>query len=179
MRQTEMEFKKQAVDLTDLAVGILILGIVVSIGATILINVRDSQLTELDAVTTLEEAVTGSNATAVELEQAWFNTITGVQNATDGSVVESGNYTVTVDPVSGKGQFLVVGSEFDGAPLEVNYTSYDTSQANWALPNSAATGVGEFGNWFSIIVIVGVAAVILALIFMAFGKRDGAMDASY
>lgn len=87
-----MKFKKSAVDLTDLAIGIVVLGIVVSIGATILLNVRDT------------------------------NT--------------------------------------------ANDTAYN-------LSNSAATGLAEYGNWFTIIVIVGVASVILSLIFMAFGGRGG------
>jgi len=87
-----MEQKQSAVDLTDLAIGIVVLGIVVSIGATILLNVRDT------------------------------NTI--------------------------------------------NDTAYN-------LAGSAATGLAEYGNWFDIIVIVGVAAVILSLIFMAFGRRAG------
>tara|TARA_R110000744_G_scaffold270384_2_gene383584 strand:+ start:223 stop:513 length:291 start_codon:yes stop_codon:yes gene_type:complete len=89
--------KKSAVDLTDLAIGIVVLGIVVSIGATILINVRDT------------------------------NT--------------------------------------------VNDTAYN-------LAGAAATGLAEYGNWFDIIVIVGVAAVILSLIFMAFGRggRSGSMS---
>ena len=85
--------KTSAVDLTDLAIGIVVLGIVVSIGATILLNVRDTN------------------------------------------------------------------------------TTNDTA---WNLSNSAATGLAEYGNWFDIIVIVGVAAVILSLIFMAFGRRSGA-----
>ncbi len=85
-------FKKSAVDLTDLAIGIVVLGIVVSIGATILLNVRDTN-TEND-------------------------------------------------------------------------TAYN-------LAGAAATGLAEYGNWFDIIVIVGVAAVILSLIFMAFGRRGG------
>lgn len=84
--------KHSAVDLTDLAIGIVVLGIVVSIGSTILLNVRDT------------------------------NT--------------------------------------------VNDTAYN-------LADAAATGLGEYGNWFDIIVIVGVAAVILSLIFMAFGRRGG------
>lgn len=87
-----MKYKQSAVDLTDLAIGIVVLGIVVSIGATILLNVRDT-------------------------------------NSTDD-------------------------------------TSYN-------LANDAATGLAEYGNWFDIIVIVGVAAVILSLIFMAFGRRGG------
>jgi len=85
-----MMLKKSAVDLTDLAIGIVVLGIVVSIGATILINVRDTS---------------------------------------------------------------------------------DASTTAWNLSQDAATGLAEYGNWFDIIVIVGVAAVILSLIFLAFGRR--------
>lgn len=88
------EFKNQAVDLTDLAIGIVVLGIVVSIGATILLNVRDT------------------------------NT--------------------------------------------ANDIAYN-------LADDAATGLAEYGNWFDIIVIVGVAALILTLIFMAFGRSGGSM----
>jgi hypothetical protein len=86
------EQKNSAVDLTDLAIGIVVLGIVVSVGATILVNVRDT--------------------------------------STSGSVA-------------------------------------------WNLSDDAATGIAEYGNWFKIIVIVGVAAVVLSLIFMAFGGRTG------
>ena len=87
-----MQTLKKAVDLTDLALGIVVLGITVSIGATILLNVRDTN------------------------------------------------------------------------------TSSDLA---WNLSNDAAEGIGEYGNWFSIIVIVGVSAVVLSLIFMAFGRRGG------
>lgn len=94
----KLETKTSAVDLTDLAIGIVVLGIVVSVGATILINVRD----------------TSTAGTA----------------------------------------------------------SYNVS-------DKAAQGLAEYGNWFKIIVIVGVAAVILSLIFMAFGRRGGEGGMSY
>lgn len=94
----KLEVKKPAVDLTDLAIGIVVLGIVVSVGATILINVRDTN--------------------------------------TSGT------------------------------------TAYN-------LADDAATGLAEYGNWFKIIVIVGVAAVILALIFMAFGGRGSSGSMTY
>ena len=89
-----MEYKtqKSSIDLTDLAIGIVVLGIVVSVGATVLVNVRD---------------------------------------------------TNTVDDIA------------------------------YNLANDAAIGLAEYGNWFKIIVIVGVASVILALIFLAFGGRQG------
>ena len=100
-----MKLQKSAVDLTDLAIGIVVLGIVVSIGATILVNVADTNY-ELSAT---------------------CNTTSGV---------------------------------YTGCP-------------DYELANEAATGLAEYGNWFSIIVIVGVAAVVLSLIFMAFGGRSG------
>lgn len=168
----EIDTKKPAVDLTDMALGIIILGIVVTIGATVLLNVRDISLT--DATTTaVSQTITGSNTTATELSTAWFNTISAVANATNGQVVTSGNYSTTINS-AGKGLFLVVGSQFNGASLQVNYSTYDTSsRPDWTLANSAALGLGEYGNWFDIIVIVGVAAIILSLIFVAFGRGNG------
>lgn len=87
-----LEQKKSAVDLTELAIGIVVLGIVVSIGATVLINVRDTN--------------------------------------------------------EGTAQY----------------------SAAYNLSNDAALGLAEYGDWFNILVIVGIAAVILSLIFMAFGR---------
>ena len=88
----KLETRKSAVDLTELAIGIVVLGIVVSIGATVLINVRDTN------------------------------------------------------------------TENDSA---------------WNLSDAAAGGLAEYGNWFTILVIVGIAAVILSLIFLSFGRAGG------
>lgn len=85
--------KKSAMDLTELAIGIVILGIVVSVGATIMINVRD--------------------------------------------------------------------------------TNPDSSAA-YNLSDSTANGLAEYGNWFKILVIVGIAGGILTLIFMAFARPQEA-----
>lgn len=103
----ECKLQKSAVDLTDLAIGIVVLGIVVSVGATILINVRDTNVTN----------TAGCNAT-------------------------------------------------DTSECSVSYN----------VANDAAVGLAEYGNWFKIIVIVGVAAVILSLIFLAFGRSGGGMS---
>ena len=106
----EFKMKNSAVDLTDLAIGIMVLGIVVSIGATILIGVRDTNLT---------------------------NTV------------------------------------------GCNSTDTSNCDTDWQVADAAAQGLAEYGNWFDIIVIVGVAAVILSLIFMAFGRKDGQGSMSY
>jgi len=174
-----MEIKKNAVDLTDLAVGILILGIVVTIGASVLVNLRDNQLTDLTVSTTSNETLTGSNTTGTELSATWFKDVTLVTNTTGGETVGAGNYSVTTGP-TGIGTFTVVGSQYNGEGLNVTYQTYDTtSRADWTLSNNAATGLAEYGNWFDIIVIVGVAAVILSLIFLAFGNRESGFAQAY
>lgn len=86
-----LEEKKSAIDLTELAIGIVSLGIVVTVGATILVNVGDTN--------------------------------------------------------------------------PKNSTAYNISYAG-------AQGLAEYGNWFKILVIVGIAGGILGLIFMAFGSRN-------
>jgi len=54
----------------------------------------------------------------------------------------------------------------------------DSGTIAYNVSDDAASGLGEYGNWFSIIIIVSIAAVILALIFSAFGGK-GASTATY
>ena len=174
-----MENKKSAVDLTDLALGIVVLGIVVSIGAVILMNIRDNSLTDLPVVSTTAN-ITGSNTTGTSLGNPYFKSFTSAVNASNTSqTVPASNYTVSaVDPVSGKATLTINGATWNGKSITVVYDSYNTAQANYAVADDAAVGLGEYGNWFKIIVIVGVAAVILALIFMAFGRGAGSVGNS-
>ncbi len=170
--------KKSAVDLTDLAIGLVILGIAVTIGSTILLSVRDSRLTELPVITTTNEQVIPTKA-GVALENVWFKDITSVYNATGDLSIDSGNYTVTVSEVGGSATFAntTLGSQPTYADLwNVTYTTWDTTQADFDVADKAAIGLGEYGNWFKIIAIVGIAAVILSLIFLAFGKSSGGGD---
>lgn len=96
----QIKSKLGAVDMANLAIGIVVLGIVVSVGATILLNVRDT------------------------------------------NTASSPAYNVS---------------------------------------NAAATGLGEYGNWFKILVIVGIASAILALIYAAFRRpeADAAQGGNY
>ena len=163
------EFKKPAVDLTDLAIGIVVLGIVVSIGSNILVSMQSSLLTDLDTYSTANESADFTTASSNDLANAWFKNIDSVTNASNGVSIESGNYSVAISEVSGVGTISNLTEEF---PFDwnVTYTSYNTtSRADYTLTGDAALGLAEYGDWFDIIVIVGIAAVILALIFMAFG----------
>ena len=171
-----MQTLKKAVDLTDLAVGIIVLGIAVTIGVTILLNVRDNRLTTLDSVSTVSEVVTSVNEQGDTLTNSWVSSVTSCANATGGVPIESGNYTTTINSIDGYADIAFKSTnaadiaKFNNSNWECNYTWYNTSRVDWNLPNQAATGIGEYGNWFSIIVIVGVSAVVLSLIFLAFGR---------
>jgi len=172
-----MKTKQNAVDLTDLAVGILVLGIVVVIGANILLNVRDGQLTDLSTVSTTGETTTFENAGAT-LTETWGKTVDSCMNTTSAETILSGNYSVAISDATG---VITVqnATATEWEAVTCNYTTYDTTRADWALADNAATGIAEYGNWFDIIVIVGIAGVILSLIFMAFGRRDGGGTQTY
>jgi len=174
-----MKTQKSAIDLTDLALGIVVLGVVVSIGAVILVNLRDAKLTELSTYyTTNEQLDFGSGTSSKVLANSWFKQINNVTNASDGDLLLTGNYSTTVDGF-GKATVANLTNTYPYT-WNVTYTSYNvSSRTDYTLADDASVGIGEFGSWFKIIAIVGIAAVILALIFTAFGGRNNAGSVSY
>jgi ABC-type transport system involved in multi-copper enzyme maturation permease subunit len=171
----EYKQKKSAVDLTDLAIGIIVLGIVVSIGVVILIGIRDSRLTDLSTFSLMDSvAPTGNNVRALtQSSESWFKGITSVVNESGTYPISSANYTVSLNQF-GKATLTNTSANAKIADAwNITYDSYNTSRTDFSTANKAALGLGEYGNWFKIIVIVGVAAVILSLIFMAFGRNQG------
>jgi len=179
LNNLEIGYKKSAVDLTDLAVGLVVLGIVVTIGSLIIVNLRDNTLTDLSVVTTGNETLAVTSPTSAVLTNTWGKSVVTVTNATGGEVINSANYTATVSSLDGSITLSNATASY-AKPWNVTYQWYNTSQADWTLANNASNGLLEFGNWFDIIVIVGVASVVLALIFMAFGNRNqGSVAAAY
>lgn len=163
---TEIPTKKSALDLTDLALTVVVLGVAVTIGATIIISMRDSKLTDLSVLTKGNETIATRPS---NLANKWFKGVVTVTNATGGHIINPGNYSVTTSSIDGTATITNLTNSFPSS-WNVTYQYYDTSRADYDLANDAATGISEYGNWFKILVIVGVASVVLALIFMAFGK---------
>lgn len=164
-----MNIQKKAVDLTDLAVGILILGIVVSIGAVILTNMRDSRLTNLATEEIKGEGIVPDDG-GTQFSKAYFKSITECYNGST-PITQSGNYTITTG--TGIGTITNTSATYSASTAshyKCNYTTYNITRADYTLPNNASIGLAEYGNWFKILVIVGVASVILALIFIGLGK---------
>ena len=168
----ETKTKKTAIDLTEIAIGIVILGVIVSIGATVLINLRNTQITNTATYSVNAETVTPTDA-GVGLTTTWGSSVDYCLNGTAGPTIASANYTYSINSENGVVTLTNATSEFAYTSWACNYTVYNVSDPRYALPNNASIGLAEYGNWFKIIVIVGVAAVVLGLIFMAFGNRSG------
>jgi len=167
--------RKSAVDLTDLALGIVILGITVAIGSRMLIVYRDNRLTDLSTFNQNNQTITASdgNPEISTPTDSWVSGLTRVANATGGdAVVPTSNYTATI--TNGNLNLDFIGtSPWNATSVNLTYSAYNTSNPQWDLPNDAAIGLAEYGNWFDIIVIIGVAGVILSLIFLAFNSGGG------
>jgi hypothetical protein len=168
-----LENKKTAVDLTDLAFGIVILGLTVAIGATVVVNIRNNQILDTATRKITLETVTPVGAAGTPLANTWVKSVDACQNST-GEILATANYTYTISPDTGTAKIFNTTSDYTVNSWRCNYTVYNTSDPRYTLPNTASIGLMEYGNWFKIIVIVGVAATILALIFMAFGKGGSA-----
>lgn len=172
-----MNQKKSAVDLTELAFAIVILGISVSIGAVVLTNMRDSQVTNLGTYSVSNETVTTLGTTGDTLDTTWVKSVETVTNSTGGEVLNTGNYTYTIDSGTGVATLYSymsanANTTYNNSNVNVTYTVYNISDPRFAIPSNATSGLAEYGNWFKILAIVGIAAVVLAIIFISFGNRN-------
>jgi hypothetical protein len=170
------EQKNSAVDLTELALGIVVLGIVVSIGAVILSNIGANQITNAETYRVVNETVTPS-ALGDTLAVGWFKEVNFIINKTGNQVINSGNWTASVNG-AGTGTVTNTTGRFPG-DWQVTYTVYNKSDPRFELTDKAGLSLAEYSDWFSIIVIVGIASMIIALIFMAFGKNKNGNQVSY
>ena len=165
-----MEYKKSAINLTELAIGIVILGIVVSIGAAILTTVRDSRVTDLPTYTIVNESHS-IDTSSFNLNSAWFNSVERVMNTT-GATVPTAQYSISTNQ-DGFATLTNSSSLSGKGDWNVTYSVYNTSDPQFALPQNASAGLVTYGDWFSILVIIGLAGLILGIIFMALSGRGG------
>jgi len=183
-----MKQRNTAVDLTDLAIGVLILGITVAIGARILSLYASAQRTNLDTITISNESVILNQSSAGNdaLANTWVidisrcvSNITGTGTQPVNSTILEANYTLSISQVDGSATITnATATNFNDAAC--TYSTYNTtSRVDYTLANDSVLGLAEYGNWFDIIVIVGIAGLILSLIFLAFGNRGQETGVSY
>jgi hypothetical protein len=153
---------------------------VVAIGTSIILGIRDARLTDLPVVTTANETITSVKESCKYLTNTWVKSIGTITNATSADVINSGNYTTTIVNGHGTGKICAVNANpYNNTNWNVTYTWYNTSRADWSVANQSALGLGEYGNWYKIIILVGIAAGILAIIFSTFGSKNQTGATSY
>lgn len=173
-----LEEKKSAVDLTGLAVGIIILGLVVTIGASIMTTFRNAQVDSLPTYQVANETLTTVTAAGETLTKPWVAGVITYTNASNGSIINPGNFSLSVDSVMGTSVITsITNSIYNNSNVNVTYNAYNISDPRYNVADSTLVGLTEFGDWFNILVIIGIAAVILGLIFMVFGNRSS--DSGY
>lgn len=154
--------------LTAAAIAILALAIIVSIGAQILGEVEtaltdtSSETEQVNCTTTnasrsLGHRIIVSGSESAIREQGYLTLTSGTH--------PSGNYTIT-DYIAGTLVCHEVSLENQTINVTYSYELLGTSR-NTTIEGISA--VGEFGDWFTIIVIVLIAVFVIALILRGFG----------
>jgi len=91
------------------------------------------------------------------------------------ALVDGTDYTVSGTT------FTITNINYAWNSLDLSY-SYNQLQSNntdYALAGDAVLGLGEFENWFSIIVIVGIAGLVLFLVFNSFTPGRSEIGGTY
>jgi len=147
--------KMANINLSEFAIGIVILGIVAAIGTTVLIDMRDTQLTDTDTSSLTSQTFDEPTAAWTYLDTTdWVKSLDGVWNDTTGDTIGAGNYTFTINDY---GQGYINASTIGATELgeqsgtwSVNYSVYNKSDPRFSIADDAATGLLEYGNWFKI-----------------------------
>lgn len=161
------------VDLSKFALSIVVLGIVASIGAVIMLGVRDSSDPVIEAVK-LNLTTATYNNTIADIH-GFVNPCSALQNGTESVKFWNGTAVdYNINAARGTLEILEQGQDVQaGGGISFNITNHYKCTADYNLSNNAALGLGEYGNWFSILVIVSIAAVIIGLIMLAFRPTGG------
>lgn len=177
----QIEQKKSAIDLTELAIGILMLGIVVGVGAYLLGTFRDSRVESLPTYLVRNETIQANSSVAKTLSVGWVKSVDLVINKTVGNVITAANYSTSTAALTGSANGITTitpaaQTDSNNTQWDVSYTVYNVSDPQWKVPDKATLGLQEYGNWYTILVVVGIAALILGLIFLVLGNRNSASD---
>lgn len=109
--------------------------------------------------------VTGDTLAGVSYPGASNFAIVEARNRTSGLVIQSGNYTVNA--ITG---VISNASSIQWSTVNVTYTFTHGGEA-YSNANETLDGLGNFSDFWSIIVLAIVASVVLGIIFALFGGK--------
>ena len=174
-------------NLTEFAIAIIVLGITATVGISVLLGMRNSQITTLPTYQVANESVTTTSWTsagktlAVQGCSGVTTVINGTDSAATGNVIDAGNYSVTVtgEHYCVLNNLTSFGTAAGDDTWYVTYSPYNVSDPRFSLPDKASIGIGEYGSWFKVLVIVVIAGIILGLIMNSFGRPSNSSGVEY
>lgn len=169
--------RKGVLEMSSTAIAVISLILVVALGATVLQNIRTTELDRAILASQLDDRnpiTVNTNNGAVNFDfPNRFNGLnpaaSGVvaSNSTSGTVYASGNYTTTTTSFTWTNAFA------NGTGVNFTYTvTYDDLGYDTNITTTGLIAVDVFADFFSIIVVVIVFAVIIGM-FGMFALRGG------
>lgn len=153
-------------DLGTIAIGILIAVVILGIGGTILEKIQDTQTDDTSTLVNNESLTWAGNNTAISLSQG--TVVTGsetVYNATD--KFSTSEYTITASTIT----FLnETNATWLTGSLNITY-GYKISGAARNITGFGLSGISTFSEFVPTIAIVSVAAIVIGIILLFFGRR--------
>ena len=162
-------------DIAPIAVAFVIIGIVVSMGALIMTNMISSSYTDTAIVNethasggSLPETVTVSHIDGGLKSGTDTIYVHDADTSSDYLLTRGTNYTVISYDT---GQFNITSCPYINSTSDQYKISY-TYQANTTATSTLNTSISalkDFSSWFSILVIIIIAAIIIGIVMKYFG----------
>ena len=160
-------------DMLPIAIGFVLLGATIAIGATVLSQMATNTFTTATAL--CEPVVFTANNTYASLSHPYIKSIDYMYNQSEcggvapNGLIKSANYSWTDRQVKFTASGGAGWDPMDNGTKFVNYT-YFTGAPIQIVQNST-TGMGSLSGWIPIIAIVVAASVVIAILMGSFRLR--------
>lgn len=147
-------------------IALVVLVFIIAIGSQIIGEMQEANIKEqAPSYIANESLAVTSNNTYFGLAHNYVSTVYIVENATTGNDVPAGNMTIDYD----RGAIMVNDNLFVHT-LNVTYDYYPTTISS-NVSGQGLSGMLQFSNWFTIIILVLVAVVIISLLIRGLGGQ--------
>lgn len=157
-------------ELPNIALAVLIAIITLTVGVIVLSEFR---VASMEVTTISNETLTVANASAQSLanDELYAGTFVAYNDSAHAVTCASGNYTLS--ETAGTVLFLggVANCPLNNTAVYMAYDYYADTDGQY-VADKGITGLKTFSDWFAIIVIIVVAAVVIGLVVTYFKGRE-------
>jgi len=157
-------------DIKNLSAAVFVIlsaSLLLAVGVLTLSEASDNYIVSSGTYT---ENITLLNDTAVDLTKTDVTSVTSCVNATDiTTTLPSANYTTTT-PDGAVGTVTLIQNDWNNTLTQCTY-GYDSYSEGRTASDSTVSALGEFGQWFALIVIALSAGVIIYYLTKGIGGR--------